>query len=118
MRRTLSRRRFRLEGQANAIHAIAQAGRLGAVLKDVAEMTAAAAAMHLDALHEERIVLSGADGLSLDRLPKARPTGSALVLGCGIEQRQIATGTNERTLALLMVEGARSRRLGAMLAQH
>ena len=46
----------RLERHGHAVHAVAQAGRLRAVIEDVAEMAAAAAAMHGRAHHAERRV--------------------------------------------------------------
>ena len=47
------------ELQRHAVHAVAQAGRLRAVVEHMAEMAAAAAAMHLGARHEERAVGRG-----------------------------------------------------------
>src|SRR5687768_16238133 len=52
-------RRAELDG--DAVHAVAQAGRPRPVLEDVAEMAAAAGAVHLGAAHEELIVLGRPD---------------------------------------------------------
>src|SRR5690606_19669992 len=67
--------------------------------------------------HEEAAVGAGLDGV-LERAPEAWPAGAALVLRLGVEQRLAAPGAKEQPLALLGVQRARSRRLGAMLAQH
>src|SRR5689334_16037926 len=106
----------RMEHQREAVHAIAQAGRLRAVVEDVAEMAAAAAAMHLGAQHAEGTVLGGADGV-FERLVEARPAGPAFELGIGGEQRQVATGAGEDALAMLLEERAGAGALGALLAQ-
>src|SRR3546814_15913322 len=49
------------------------------ILEDVAEVAAAAPAVHLRAGQEETVVLPGADGVR-QRLPEARPAGAAVVL--------------------------------------
>src|SRR5215831_8527036 len=76
------RRVRRVKHQRVAVHAIAQAGRLRSVVEDVAEMAAAAAAMHLRACHAKRPVLGGADGV-VQRLIEAWPACAALELGLG-----------------------------------
>ena len=82
----------------------------------MAEMAAAAAAQHLGALHQQAVV-----GVGDDRSGKgpveARPTGPAVELGRGIEQRLIAAGAAELPAAMLLVEGARKRPLGPGLPQ-
>src|SRR2546423_1773028 len=80
MRLTLRRsaRRRRRELKRHAIHAIAQTGRLRAILEHVPKMSAAAAAMRLGAGHEEGPVDRGADRIR-QRLPEARPAGAALI---------------------------------------
>src|SRR5262245_57651483 len=60
----------RLEGQGDAVDAVAQAGRLRAVIEDVAQMAAAARAMDGRAHHEEGGVLGRANGV-LQRRPEA-----------------------------------------------
>jgi hypothetical protein len=57
-----------------------QAGRLGAVVEDVAEMAAAAAAMYGRAHRAEGSVPGGADR-ALQRRPEARPARAAVILG-------------------------------------
>src|SRR5262249_14129085 len=106
----------RMEDQRKTVHAIAQAGRLRAVVEDVAEVAAAAAAMHFGAGHAEGAVLGGADRI-LQRLVEARPASAALELGVGGEQRQVAAGAGENALAMLLQERARAGALGTLLAQ-
>src|SRR3954447_19848250 len=74
------RRLRRVEHQRKTVHAVAQAGRLRAVVEDVAEMAAAAGAMDFGAQHAEGPVLGLADGV-FQRLPETRPAGAALELG-------------------------------------
>src|SRR5512143_3532342 len=68
------------------------------------------------ARHDELVVDLGRDG-AVDRFPEARPAGPAVVLGARFEQRQLARGADEGPLALFVVERARERPLGALLAQ-
>ena len=51
-----------MEHQRESVHAVAQAGGLRAVVEDVAEMAAAAAAMDFGAQHAEGAVIGLADG--------------------------------------------------------
>jgi adenylate cyclase len=73
-------RRRRLETHRHPVHAIAQACWLGAVVEDMAEMSAAAAATDRGADHEETGVLALDDG-TVERRPEARPAGMAVELG-------------------------------------
>ncbi len=109
-------RRRRVKHQRKTVHAVAKSGRFRAVVEDVAEMAAAAAAMHLGAHHAEGAVRGRADRI-VQRLPEARPAGAALILGLGREQRQVAAGAGEGALAVLLEQRARSRPLGALVAQ-
>src|ERR1700738_262153 len=54
--------RRRVEHQRKAVHAVAQAGRLRAVVEDVAEMAAAAAAVDFGAQHAGGAILGSAGG--------------------------------------------------------
>src|SRR5688500_11377610 len=87
------------------------------LVEDVALVSAAADAVVLDPLHEELAVGLGAEAAG-DEVVEARPPGAALVLGLGLEERQRAAGAYIRARALLAVERARARTLGAFLAQH
>jgi len=106
-----------MENQREAIHAIAQAGRLRSIVENVPKMTTAAVAMHLGADHAEGAILGRPDSV-FQRLIEARPTGAALKLGLGREKRMIATGTGENTLAVLIQERAGPGALGALVAQN
>src|SRR6516165_10587802 len=90
----------RMEHQRVAIHAIPQAGRLRAVVEDMAEMAAAAAAMHFRTPYAVGAVFRRADGV-FERLVEARPTGPAFELGLGGEQRQVAAGAGKGAPAVL-----------------
>ena len=105
------------ELQRDAVHAVAQAGRLGAVVEHVAQMPAAAPAVHLGARHEEALVDGRADGV-VERLVEARPAGAAVELGGRGEEREVAAGAVVHAHAVLLVERAREGALGAVLAQH
>ena len=70
----------RHEFQSNAIEAIAKTGWLWPVIKDMAKMAAAAAAMHLGAGGKQRIIILGADS-ARQHIKKARPAGAAVKFG-------------------------------------
>src|SRR5437764_7325744 len=105
-----------LECERDAIHAVAQPGRLGPVLEDMPEMPAAASAMHLGAAHEKAAVGLGLDPVFEGR-PEARPSRAAVEFGSGVEQRLAAGGAVIDPGAVLLVERARPGALGAVLAQ-
>src|SRR5438270_559167 len=77
-----------MKHEAEAVDAIAKAGRLRPVVEDVAEMAAAAAAVHLGAQHAVGAVLGLAD-IAFDGLIEARPSGAAFEFGFGGKQRQV-----------------------------
>ena len=106
-----------MENQSEAIHAIAQAGRLRSIVENVPEMTATTVAMHLGADHAEGAILSRPDSV-FQRLIEARPAGAALILGLGREKRMIATSAGENALAVLIQERAGPGALGALVAQN
>src|SRR5262249_36567315 len=91
------------ELQGNAVDAVAQSRGRRAVLEDMAQMAAAAPAMHLGAWQQQQVVGGGADGVR-QRPIEARPTGLAVVFGLRGEHRKIATRAGKRALALLVVE--------------
>src|SRR5262245_13087852 len=104
-----------LEREGDAVDAVAQAGGRRAVGEHMAQVAAAAAAVHLRAHHEVAAVLGGLHGARL-RIVEARPAGAALELGLGNEQRLSAAGALERAGPLLGKQRAAARRLGAVLA--
>src|SRR5436305_14299463 len=70
---------FRLESHRYAVDAIAQSGRRRAVRKDMTQMAAATAAIHLGADHTVGAVLGFLDRARF-RIVEARPAGAALEL--------------------------------------
>src|SRR5262245_11131239 len=113
----LSGRSAGLEGHRHTVHAIAQARRLWAVVENVAEMAAAAVAVHRGADHAEGPILLGTDRV-VERLPKTRPTGAAVELGIGGIERQVAAGACEGALAMLFEQRAGEGPLRRRLPQH
>src|SRR6478736_3565361 len=63
----------RHELQRGGIDAVAEGGRVGAVLEHVAEVAAAHGAVALHAQHAETVVALLAEERLLDRLPETRP---------------------------------------------
>src|SRR5580692_9264362 len=106
---------LRLEIQRHAVDAIAQVRRRRAIVEDVAEMAAAAAAVHLGALHAPAAVGGGIDRAWL-RIVEARPAGAALEFLLRGEQRLPAADAGERAGAFLVIERATARPFGAVLA--
>src|SRR5438477_7996220 len=78
-------RLIRLEVHRNAVDAVAQVRRRRAVVEHMAEMAAAAAAMHLGAHHAVGTVARGL-GRARSRIVEARPAGAALELHFRREQ--------------------------------
>src|SRR6516225_2261772 len=106
-----------LEVHGDAVDAIAQMRRRGPVVEHVAEMAAAAAAMHLSAHHPIAAIGRALDR-TLNRIVEARPAGAALEFLLRHEQRLAAPGADERAGALLIVERAAAGRFGPVPAQH
>src|SRR5450755_4169823 len=80
----------RLEIERRGVHAVAQPRRLGAVVEDVAEVRAAAAAEDLGARGEEAAVLFRLDARLRQRRPEARPTRPRIELGLRAKQGMAA----------------------------
>src|SRR5262245_39335069 len=106
-----------LELQRDAVHAVAQAGRVRAVGEDMPEVAAALRAVDLGPGHAERTIRRGRDR-AFDRGEKAGPAGAALELGVGGEQRLGAGGASEGSGPFLVIQRARSGALGPVLPQH
>src|SRR5437899_11128657 len=102
--------------QGCAVDAVAQSRGRRSVFEDMAQMSAAAPAMHLGAWQQQQVVGGGADRVR-QRPIEARPAGLAVVFGFRREQRKIAARAGKRALALLVVERARARGFGAMATQ-
>src|SRR5438309_4085605 len=100
------------------VDAVALAGWRGAVLEDVAQMAAAAAAVHLHPLHAvARIPLRG-DGARVGRAREARPAGAALELVVGAEQLRAAARAHEAPRLVVVPQRSAEGALGALLAEH
>src|SRR5262245_55588583 len=80
-------------------------------------MSTALRAMDLDAGHSIAVVGSGPDG-ALNRLVETRPTGAALELRIGREERLATSSAREGARAFFVVEWAGTGALGTMLAEH
>src|SRR5690606_16665946 len=79
-----------LQAERRRVHAVALAGRLRAVVEDVAEVAVAAGAARLDPHHAVRAVFEEPDPVRRDGLPEARPARAGLVLGLGAEALEVA----------------------------
>jgi hypothetical protein len=79
-------------------------------------MPAAAAAMFLGPDHSERQVAAVLDRVG-QCLIEAGPAGAAVIFGGRVEQRQVAAGAGEDTLAMFLEQGAGESTFGARLAQ-
>src|SRR5919198_1729769 len=108
---------FRLQLQRRRVDAVAQAGRAGAVIEDVAEMAVAFRAQHFGADHAVAEVALFVDMAVHCRRRKARPAAAGVELGVGFEQRLAAAGADVRALAVLVLIFAREGTLGRLLAQ-
>jgi hypothetical protein len=108
----------RLEFERTGIHAIPQPGRRRAVVEHVAQVTAAAAAQHFRALHEQTAVLTELDVLGDRGLVEARPAGAGVKLRARVEQ----LGATARAVVGAVIFGvdilAGERRFGSLPAQH
>src|SRR5581483_326046 len=94
-----------------------QPGRLRAVIEDVAEVRAAAAALDLGADHAVARVLDLGDGVLVERLPEARPAGARLELGLGREERLPAADAAVGARVVVVPVSAGEGPLGALVAR-
>src|SRR5882757_6667274 len=106
---------IRVEIHRPPVDAVALMRRRRAVGEAMAEMTAAAAAVHLGAHHAVAAVRRRFDRTRLG-IVEARPARPALEFALGDEQLLSASRAGECAGALLEVQRAASRRLGAVLA--
>src|SRR5687768_2653733 len=82
------------EAQADAVDAVAQAGRLGTVGEHVAQVAAAAVAEDLGARREEAAVHLLGDATRLDGLVEAGPARAGLELRPRAEERRRTCGAD------------------------
>src|SRR5262249_5600094 len=113
-RKLLLARRRKLE--RGAIHAVAQAGRLGPIGEDVAEMGLAGGATHLGATHQPRAVVMLPHRLGIRRRGEARPARAGVEFRVGGEQRRATAHATIAPGPLLVPIRAGERALGTVLA--
>ena len=92
---------FRREIQRSRVNAVPQTGRLGTVLKDVAQVRVALTAKHLGAPHSVALIRFRLDIFRDSRLPKTRPPGSRVKFRFRTEQ--VVPTTDAPVDSLLMV---------------
>ena len=103
--------------QRESVVAVALAGGLGAVVKHMALVAAAARAVVLGARPDQLEVALGVYRVG-QRLPEAGPAGAAVVFGSAVEQRQEARRTEVGAVALLIVQRAAAGPFGVLLEQY
>src|SRR5665213_2520025 len=107
-----------VEAQGSRVHAVAQTGRARSVREDVTQVGAAILAPRLGPDHAVGVVNVLFDGVTLDRLEEARPSGSGLELRLRREQRRVATNAYVGAVVVAVPILAREGPLGAGLAGH
>ncbi|KXO72929.1 hypothetical protein AYJ56_17195 [Brucella anthropi] len=104
-----------VESQGNAIHAIAQASGLWAVIKDMTKVTATTAAMNFGAYHAKSCIACFSHNMIVEWLPEARPTGTAFIFRLRQEQLLTASRASESTFTVLVEKRACKRVFRAFL---
>src|SRR6056297_625690 len=89
-----------VEIERDPVDAVAFAGRLGAVVEDVAEVALAVATDDLRAGAAEAVVGSGFDGVAVGRIVETRPAGAGAVLRIAGEQDLAAARTPEHAVVV------------------
>jgi hypothetical protein len=107
----------RLEDHRNAVHTIAQACRLRAIIEDMTEMAAASAALNRRPYHAEGCTPGLANG-PFERRPETRPAGVAIELRGRGEQVSGAAGASEGAGAMLLEQRTRKGGFRPALPQH
>ena len=74
-------RLVRAEDESHTIHGVTQAGRIGASVEDMTEVTAALATKDLGARHAQRTFVALDDGV-VEGLVETGPAGATVELGC------------------------------------
>jgi len=88
-----------------------------AVVEHVAKVAATSGAVDFGSDHAEASI-DGRLDRARDRFVEARPSGPALEFEFRLEQGLAAADTRKLAGALLLQQGAASRRLGPMLSHH
>src|ERR1700733_9533716 len=100
------------------IHAVAQAGRLRAVVEHMTQMGVAALAGNGRTIHSEGAVAYLRDIDRRDRLPEAGPPGAGIELGVRIVERRVAANAAEQAIGFQIPGRARERCLGIGMPRH
>ena len=103
--------------QGYAVDAVAQTGRFGTVLEDVALMTFAAGTVDFRPRENKFEVGCRGDHFGIDGLPEARPAGSAIELVFRRKERQVTTGTIVDACLMILVHGVHEWPLGLLVPQ-
>ena len=102
--------------QRDRVDAVALVRGRRAVIEDMAEVPVAAGAKNFRAHHEEAPIRLRAHGTLLRRRVEARPTGTGVEFGPGIEELIATAGANIGAILLAIPILARESALGALLA--
>src|SRR5690606_26110244 len=105
------------EAQRRPVVAVALPGRPRPVVEHMPLVPQAAGAVILGARDAEAVVRLRPD-IGGDDVVEARPAGAALVLPLRSEQRQRAAPADIGPAPVLVIERARPRPLGRLVAQH
>src|SRR6266550_2809399 len=107
-----------VELDRGAVDAVAQAGRLRAVVEHVSQVPAAVRARHLGPGHEQRSVGRLLDRRVFRRLVEARPAAVRVELGVRLEKLGPAPRAQVHAWGAGLTVLARERALRPLLAQH
>src|SRR5262245_17551607 len=83
----------------------------------MAQVRAAALAVHLGALHEVTVVVLGLDVLRIGGRREARPAAAGVELGLGIEEHVTAAHAAIRAILVVVPVAAGEGALGPLLAR-
>ena len=103
------------EFQRDAVDAVAQAGRLGAILKDMSLMPLATCAVDFGPRESQFVIGSGFDHPWIDWLPEAGPAGPAVELVFRRKEGQVASRTIVDTGSLVIVHVVGKGALGMLM---
>ncbi len=107
---------FRFEGQGDGVDAVAQRGRIGAVVEDMAEVGVAVRAPDLGAHHTVAVVGAFHDTVAREGGEEARPAAVRVELGVRAEQLVATADTAIDTGLAMLDELAAERWLRPSLA--
>ena len=106
-----------LKGDGGGIDAVAQAGWLGAVGENVAEVASAARAGDLNAAHAPAIIFVLGDGFGVFRNGEAGPSAAGVEFGVAAEEHRPATCAHVFAGGVILCQRSGKGALGAFLAE-